>query len=399
MTARPHRHAAVLVVGEESRVVLPIIRSLGARGIPVDLAWCPPDEPAIVSRFLRRAVPATDAPPHDLDGLVALHTRERYGLVIPATDSATHVLHHGRGRWAGILPVAIGPAAALDIALDKLATWELARRLDVPVPRSRVGSTPVEQLLDELSLPLVVKPASSVDPHGLGKRAVRIVETPDELRAATDGRVLVQELVPGHGEGIEVLADRGRVLLAFQHRRLHETTGYGSTYRESVPVDPSRRADVERLVAELDYTGVAMFEYRVDPPSGRAVLLEINPRFWGSLPLSVAAGADFPLGLYHVATTNRHDLAPTDRGYRVGLRSRDLLNDLRWTLRQVAPGAAQGDDAAWRTARVGRARAIGDLLRLLLPGDRTDLFAWTDPRPAGRELRRIARFGAGTFRR
>jgi len=49
-----------------------------------------------------------------------------------------------------------------------------------------------------------------------------------------------------------------------------------------------------RLLESLQWRGVAMVEWKCDPRSGRPLLLEINPRFWGSLALAVRAGVDFP---------------------------------------------------------------------------------------------------------
>ena len=43
-----------------------------------------------------------------------------------------------------------------------------------------------------------------------------------------------------------------------------------------------------------------MFEFRVDNGSGAWALLEVNARPWGSLPLPVALGADFPYRWYRL---------------------------------------------------------------------------------------------------
>ena len=51
----------------------------------------------------------------------------------------------------------------------------------------------------------------------------------------------------------------------------------------------------------MDYTGVAMLEFRKNFDKNESVLIEINGRFWGSLPLAVAAGADFPYYLYQLS--------------------------------------------------------------------------------------------------
>jgi protein-tyrosine-phosphatase len=68
---------------------------------------------------------------------------------------------------------------------------------------------------------------------------------------------------------------------------------------------------------------VAMFEFRLDRRSGRHVLLEVNPRFWGSLPLAVAAGADFPALWWEVAVRGR----PREASYRPGILKADLTGE------------------------------------------------------------------------
>ena len=72
----------------------------------------------------------------------------------------------------------------------------------------------------------------------------------------------------------------------------------------------------------MNWYGVAMVEYRQDPRDGRCKIMEINPRFWGSLPLSIAAGVDFPYLLYRMVMDG--DVSPvTD--YPQGVRCRWLL--------------------------------------------------------------------------
>ena len=98
----------------------------------------------------------------------------------------------------------------------------------------------------------------------------------------------------------------GRDPRGFQHERLHEPPeGGGGTYRKSVPLSPELLKATRRLMKELRYTGVAMAEFKVNPRTGGWVLIEINGRFWGSLPLTIAAGADFPRYLYELMVHGR----------------------------------------------------------------------------------------------
>src|SRR5262249_53795474 len=78
-------------------------------------------------------------------------------------------------------------------------------------------------------------------------------------------QVLLQRYQPGVGVGVEALACRGRVRLAFQHRRLAEipVTGGASAWRESVPLDPELLAYTRRLIEALEWTGLIMVEFKV----------------------------------------------------------------------------------------------------------------------------------------
>jgi predicted ATP-grasp superfamily ATP-dependent carboligase len=48
----------------------------------------------------------------------------------------------------------------------------------------------------------------------------------------------------------------------------------------------------------LRWSGVAMVEFKYDPATGEAWLMEINGRFWGSMQLAVTSGVDFPWLVY-----------------------------------------------------------------------------------------------------
>jgi predicted ATP-grasp superfamily ATP-dependent carboligase len=80
----------------------------------------------------------------------------------------------------------------------------------------------------------------------------------------------------------------------------------------------------------LGWSGVAMVEFKI-PPQGPPVLMEVNPRFWGTLPLYVRAGADVPRAALEYAL---HGRAPLPRPFQEGRRMRFLLSDLAAIRRQ-----------------------------------------------------------------
>jgi predicted ATP-grasp superfamily ATP-dependent carboligase len=139
---------------------------------------------------------------------------------------------------------------------------------------------------------------------------------------------LVQEAIPAAGEGRGVsalfnLEHEPRAL--FAHRRLREypVGGGPSTLRESIEChDIVDQAKV--LLQALRWYGVAMVEFKVDPRDGIPKLLEINPRFWGSLPLAAGAGVDFPYMLYRLAVDG--DVEAISH-YSTGIRYRWFIGD------------------------------------------------------------------------
>src|SRR5262249_40521175 len=94
---------------------------------------------------------------------------------------------------------------------------------------------------------------------------------------------LIQEKIEGAGYGVGVLAAAGRVVASFAHRRIREypISGGPSTICVSV-VDDRLSGYAASVIRELGWTGVAMVEFKKGDDYR---LMEVNPRFWGSLPL------------------------------------------------------------------------------------------------------------------
>jgi protein-tyrosine-phosphatase/glycosyltransferase involved in cell wall biosynthesis len=157
----------------------------------------------------------------------------------------------------------------------------------------------------------------------------------------------------------------------FAHERIHELplTGGASSYRRSIAADPRFLAAAEKLLNELEWHGVAMVEFRVNP-AGEFWLMEINPRLWGSLAVSLDAGVNFPLGLLRVA---RGEYAGAQPAYRCHYYTRDLPNDLRWL--KVNRRADTRDATLLTRPRVS---SFLELLRPLLGRESWDHFDWRD---------------------
>ncbi len=384
----------VLVLGSDTRAFLAVVRSLGRFGLEVDVGWCPWNSPSLRSRYVRKI--QTLPPYRDDDGgwmspIVDLLARERYDLVIGCNDGCLLPLQRHRGEIEPAGRIDLLPDEVFEICFDKEKTYELARRLNVAVPRQCVirSQAEVEALGAEWGYPLVLKPRASVslrDPSS--KQYVAKVWAPADIGAALRGfdlarGVPVQENFNGKGIGVEVLAKGGEVLTAFEHERIHEPlAGGGSSYRRSVALTPELLEASRSLMRALGYTGVAMIEFKQNRETGAWALMEINSRFWGSLPLSIAAGIDFPRYLYEMICTGRTEFPRT---YREGLYARNWLMDLYWLKANLK---ADRSNPALMTVPLRDVAA--EIFHLALLRERSDTLVLDDPAPAFREMRQLA---------
>jgi predicted ATP-grasp superfamily ATP-dependent carboligase len=381
----------VLVLSSVSRTILAVIRSLGRGGVTVHSAWTSPD---CVSRRSRYLAAAHDLPSYSerdpawKTALCELMRRERFDLVIPCTDIDTLACHRHRAELERFGRVYAPNDEAVAVLFDKHRTNQLARSAGVNLPREIVitDAAQAKSVWHEFGNPLVLKPRRTFDPdRPTQSPAVHKAHSEAEFlrllpKFLADGAVAVQQNFIGRGVGVELLLDAGRPLLSFQHLRVHEPLEGGqSTYRKSVAVEPELLNAALRILRPLRYTGVAMVEFKVDPATGDWIFIEVNARFWGSLPLSVAAGADFPLALLELLTAGRRQFSPA---YRTGLYSRNLPLDLDW---QIANLRADRNDPTLATKPL-YAVAGETIANLLTLRERWDSLTLDDPAPGLAEI-------------
>jgi carbamoyl-phosphate synthase large subunit len=213
--------------------------------------------------------------------VIELCRTQRVDVLIPTVDSELIPLAKCKTELAAAgTTLAAADLSTFEMTLDK---WQLMKACTDVAPET--------QLLDAswdfaraISFPRFAKPRT-----GSGGRGAVTLETMKDLLALPrDGSMLVQELLPGEEFSVDVYANRkGVVVAAVPRVRMKVDSGVAVTAR--TVHDGDLIASAVRVAMAIKLWGVANIQFRRDV-SGNAKLLEVNPRFPGSLPLTAQAG-------------------------------------------------------------------------------------------------------------
>lgn len=393
----------ILVLDGDCGAAVSIVQSLGRAGYHVTLAAPSLEHRAFRSRYVseRRTYPNPLAEKAAFQAWA--RAQHGYALVIPASELTLMPLHELRDEPALKDRVALPPAEATAIAFDKERVRALAEAVGIRVPANVIATslTDLESpIFDEWLVrgAVVIKSVrSKVWDGGGGKElSVQMAVNREQLaihaaQMLESGDVQLQQWVPGHGRGVEVLVDRGEIVLAFAHERLHEVplTGGGSSYRRAIEPPADLYDGSQRLLRALKWHGVAMVEFRHDPETGDSYMMELNGRFWGSLPLAQFAGVDFPRALVELLLDGKRPQPARARP----VYSRAFRRDLEWlkqmTRVRVTDLRRRGPPPPERRLMLVRpvARSLVEWGRILTGRESLDGAAADDPGPIAFELR------------
>jgi carbamoyl-phosphate synthase large subunit len=243
-----------------------------------------------------------------VDALLEICRVEDVGLLIPTIDDELTTLAEAAPRFLeqGVR-VAVSPAASTRACNDKLETSRLLDAHGVAAAPTWLPS----QLRTPVRFPLFIKPR--IGRGGVAAYPVRNARELDFFLSYVPDPVL-QPFLDGPEFTIDVLCNfAGEPLSVVPRER--------SVIRAGV-VDRGRTVRDGTLIAvglqcarAIDAVGAINIQCRV--VNGIPIVFEINPRFSGGVPLTIAAGADFPRLLVQLA--RGRDVAPRIGRFQEGL--------------------------------------------------------------------------------
>jgi predicted ATP-grasp superfamily ATP-dependent carboligase len=281
----------VLVSDADYKHTLGAVRSLGQKGIRVIAGSSRKYSQSFYSKFCseRLIYPSPQNETEFVQFMLRFINDNKIDVFLPISYDVTMLLSKHKNIFSQYTRIPVSDYESMSVAGNKDKTVDFAKNVGIITPEIYENYGDVKQF------PVVVKGVK-------GSGNVRYVNSPEELSKIQTSGSIIEEYIPGEGYGFYALFNKGDARAIFMHKRIREypITGGSSTAAESIYDDRLKELGLKLLTA-LHWHGVAMVEFKKDSRDGEFKLMEINPKFWGSLDLSIASGVDFPYLLVKMA--------------------------------------------------------------------------------------------------
>ena len=326
---------SVIVTNAKNRIAYNIVKSLGSKKIRVLTSDFVPLSMSFYSRYSEGhfIYPSPFSYPEKfIENLIRNIKRTNARVLIPVFEE-TFLISKFKNKLSKHVKMVLPDYDKILVAHNKNKWLPIAKRMGIPVPKTfmitdlRTG----KETIEDLSFPVLIKPK-----QGGGAWAIRKIDSRKEFKTLLSQasyndlpweRFFVQEYVEGETHCVAMLFNRGeyRAKITYRQLRDYPATGGQATLRISIKNERAE-AYFEQILKELKWHGICQADFIVDRKNGTPFLVDINPRFWGSLTQGIASGVDFPYLVYKIA--NDQDVEPVKR-FKTGVMTRWVGGDLR----------------------------------------------------------------------
>lgn len=221
--------------------------------------------------------------------------RKHVDVILPAYLDAVRFVSARRQRFSEFAALPLLPeSGAVDLATDKGSLAAFLETQGLPTPRTLPAAGALEDA--QVTFPLMAKPRRAA-----GGTGIRYCENQGALQEFADthkdclDEYIVQEFVEGRDRSCSVLCDSGKILAYTIHERTtSQKSGFAPTFCIRLVSCAQTLDIVTRLMSALNWTGIANIGFRYNAQRQRTEIIDFNPRFWGNVVGSMAAGVNFP---------------------------------------------------------------------------------------------------------
>ncbi len=294
----------ILVVTANYKKAYPVIKAISETNNSAIIAFYHFFSSSIFSKYVHKRYVIANPYRNErkyISNLLKIIHNEDISMIIPVGFIDNITIARYRHLFKGVIIPIPEYEKILEVS-NKLTLGRMLKKLGIKYPET---SRYVRNRL-EVDYPVVLKGLSDAS-----KPVYILHKTAFRNLSIRDSKTIVQQFIVGIGHGYFALAKDGEIYLEFCHKRIIEDPPIGGpsvvacSYYDPVLIRLGRR-----IVKHLKWNGVIMVELKKDVETGEYYVIEINPKFWGSLELSQACGVDFTKALIDLFLLNKKPKQP-----------------------------------------------------------------------------------------
>ena len=295
---------SVLILEAEQKQALAITQSLGARGISVTCVSCNPSAPSFYSKYCKERFisPLSKNEDSYLDFLLDIVRKKKYELLIQCSDMSTECISREREKLSPFIKFLLPSHDTVMLSLHKDRLMKFCHEKNILTPETYFPQEKedVINLNGNLNYPLVLKGTRGASASNVryAKSKYDLLYNYIELKERAP-EVIIQKYIRGENRNFYAVCKEGELIAFFMFRVLRSYPTTGGTPAKAISFfDEDLKNIAKKVVRELNWTGFLNIDFIKDDKDGQYKLLEINPRFGGTISLPRACGLDFPFIVY-----------------------------------------------------------------------------------------------------
>jgi predicted ATP-grasp superfamily ATP-dependent carboligase len=352
---------SIFLTNAESPQALAALRGLGGKKIEINCGGSIKNSLCFYSPFCKKKFlyPSPNNEPNKFIGAIINYLKKNPTEVLMPIGLETFTLF---SKYKEILEnytrVPVVDYKTFVKAHDKKLVIQRALKLKIPAPFTFTAKNleDLDYISKKLGFPLIIKARKGTSTEQVFKvnsksQAIRIFKIFKKKRKKNKFDDIIdysdpifQEFLPGDSYDALFLFNKGEMKSAFTQKRVltYPVLGGSGVLNQSCYF-PKLIKYGEAFLSDLNWHGVAMVEYKLDK-FGEPRLIEVNPKFWGTLALSISAGINFPYRLYKMTLKGKIESFfnfkvnkiygwPFPLGIKNILKSKKKLTSLKWYLK------------------------------------------------------------------
>ena len=277
----------------------------------------------------------------------------KYDVLLPVAEMTTNKVTKNEDEYKKYVKLACAPRKAYIQAFNKQNTFEHAMNIGMPCPATRRTDQSVEDYLNQVEFPVIIKPRSGMGSIGFHKFEKREDFWPyiEGHKIDLDQYVLQRFIKYDKYLGAILFVDqKGNVCMAYADEVLRWfpiDAGTACLIRSIDNLELLENA--ARLLKAMKWQGVAALSFMIDKTDNTPKLQEINGRIPASIKLSWQCG--FNVAKLLVEMAYEQDVEQYPANTRFGQLTRHFHADFGWFIKSPRRFHAEPSWFSWKDTK------------------------------------------------